>query len=229
MIRLQKILAKAGVASRRKAEILILEGRVFVNGRVAMLGTKALPSDDITVDGKKIGAQKKAYVMLHKPTGVICSAKDNFARKTVLDLVPSDVRLFPVGRLDYDTSGLILLTNDGDWANRIMHPRNNVKKTYIAHIKGEVTNKSLAAFSTGLLIDGKKTAPCEIKMISHETAKIVLHEGRNRQVRKMCEAVGLEVVSLKRVSIGPYELGDLKPGEWKFLTEREASQYHYAP
>ena len=222
MIRLQKLLAMAGIASRRKAEKLILEGRVLVNGEVVTeLGAKASASDIITVDGVQINLEKKTYVMLHKPTGIICSAKDNFNRKTVLDLVPSDVRLFPVGRLDYDTSGLILLTNDGEWANKLMHPRNKIKKTYIAKIRGQVTECILAKFRGGIYIERKKTAPAEIEMISKSTAKIVLHEGRNRQVRKMCETIGLVVLSLKRVSIGGLQLGELLPGEWRYLTDSE--------
>ena len=222
MIRLQKLLAIAGVTSRRKAELLILEGRVLVNGEaVTELGAKAQLTDDITVDGIKLSIQKKTYIKLYKPMGVISSAKDNFGRKTVLDLVPCDVRLFPVGRLDYDTSGLILLTNDGEWANKLMHPGNKVNKTYIAMFDGTPTEEGLEAFREGLYIEGKKTAPCKIFMLSKDSAKITLHEGRNRQVRKMCEAIGLEVLKLKRVSIGALELGKLKPGEWRYLTEEE--------
>ena len=222
MIRLQKLLAMAGVASRRKAELLIQEGRVCVNGKaVKELGAKALLSDDITVDGKKINFEKKTYIMLHKPTGVISSVKDNFGRKTVLDFVPRDVRLFPVGRLDYDTSGLILLTNDGDWANKLMHPSKNIKKAYIAKLSGLPSHEDLKKFREGLFIEGKKTAPCKIELISDSAVKIMLHEGRNRQIRKMCEAIGLEVVSLRRVAIGSLELGGLKPGEWRYLTAQE--------
>ena len=228
MIRLQKLLAMAGVASRRKAELLISKGRVFVNGtKVTELGAKALATDDIVVDGTKINFEKKTYVMLHKPTKVICSAKDNFSRKTVLDIVQIDVRLFPVGRLDYDTSGLILLTNDGEWANKLMHPSKKVNKTYIAQVKGLVTEDSLKEFREGLLIDGKKTAPSEIEVISEDALKIVLYEGRNRQVRKMCEAIGLEVLCLKRVAIGQLELGGLKPGEWRYLTDDEVKEINF--
>ena len=222
MIRLQKLLAKAGVASRRKAELLIQEGRVFVNGKaVTELGAKAQTTDEISVNGKKIVFEEKKYVMLHKPMGVISSAKDNFGRKTVLDLVPRNVRLFPVGRLDYDTSGLILLTNDGEWANNLMHPSKKISKTYIAKVRGLPTENDLRAFREGLVIDGKKTAPSDIMMISDNAVKIVLFEGRNRQVRKMCDAIGLEIVSLMRISIGSLELGRLKPGEWRYLTASE--------
>ena len=222
MIRLQKLLAMAGVASRRKAEALILEGNVYVNGNaVTELGAKASQYDDITVDGKKIIFEEKKYVMLHKPTGIICSAKDNFGRTTVLDLVPSDVRLFSVGRLDYDTSGLLLLTNDGEWANKLMHPSNNVKKTYVAKLNCLPSHEDLKKFRDGLYIEGKKTAPSEIEIISKNTAKITLHEGRNRQVRKMCEAIGIEVISLKRISIGNLHLGELLLGKWRYLTDAE--------
>ena len=222
MIRLQKILAMAGVTSRRKAEMLIQDGRVFVNGKAAQeLGIKALVTDDIYVDGKKLIFENKTYVMLNKPIGVISSVKDVFGRKTVLDLVPKGVRLFPVGRLDYDTSGLILLTNDGEWANKLMHPSNKVSKTYIAKLNKRPTEDSLQKFMEGLIIERKKTAPAEIEMISNNKAKIVLYEGRNRQVRKMFEAIGLKVLSLKRISVGALDLGNLKPGEWRHLTEEE--------
>ena len=229
MTRLQKLLAMAGIASRRKAELLIQEGRVFVNGNaVTELGAKALATDDIKVDGTKINIEKKVYVMLHKPTGVISSAKDNFGRRTVLDLVSCGVRLFPVGRLDYETSGLLLLTNDGEWANKLMHPSRKVKKTYVAKVSGLATEQSLKAFREGIYMEGKKTAPCEIEMISDSTAKIVLHEGRNRQVRKMCESIGLEVQSLKRISIGELQLGELKVGEWRYLTRDEVEELRKA-
>ena len=222
MIRLQKLLAMAGFASRRRAEFLILEGRVSVNGKaVTELGAKASETDDIAVDGASINFEKKIYVMLHKPTGVISSAKDNFGRKTVIDLVQSDVRLFPVGRLDYDTSGLMLLTNDGEWANNLMHPSKKINKTYLAKLDGQLTEDKLQAFRQGLFIEGKTTAPSQIKVISGNMVKITLHEGRNRQVRKMCEAIGLEVLSLKRTSVGGLKLGDLKPGEWRYLTGEE--------
>lgn len=221
-IRLQKLLANSGIASRRKAEWLIANGRVMVNGEVVTeLGARAFETDDITVDGQKLVSQEKTYIMLNKPADIITSVKDNIGRKTVLDLVPKDVRLFPVGRLDYETSGLILLTNDGEWANKLMHPSMKVEKTYIASVKGIPTRNDLMAFRRGLLVEGRLTAPCKAELIAPSVIKIVLQEGRNRQVRKMCEAIGHPVVSLKRISIGSFELGELAPGEWRYLTDIE--------
>ncbi|MCL2387808.1 MAG: rRNA pseudouridine synthase, partial [Defluviitaleaceae bacterium] len=205
-MRLQKLLANAGVASRRKAEELISAGRVRVNGKVVTeLGAKATASDEITVDGVPLAAaSKKKYIMLHKPEKVVTTVSDQFGRATVMDYVPRDVRLFPVGRLDYETSGLILLTNDGDWANTLMHPSNEVNKTYIAVIHGKPTPAALQAFRTGITIEGRRTAPCKIATAQatqplfaddmhskphkrHEasnsphadtTVKITIHEGR---------------------------------------------------
>ena len=221
-VRLQKLLASCGITSRRKAEWLIANGRVLVNGEVVTeLGARAFETDEIIVDGERMVPQEKVYIMLNKPSDIITSAKDNYGRKTVLDLVPKDVRLFPVGRLDYETSGLLFLTNDGDWANKLTHPSMKVEKTYVATVKGIPTRNELMAFRRGLLVDGKLTAPCSAELISPGTIKITLHEGRNRQVRKMCEAIGHPVVSLKRVSIGSFELGDLGPGQWRYLTDIE--------
>ena len=226
--RLQKLLARAGVASRRKCEELILDGRVKVNGKkITEIGTKAFACDEICVDGKTLSNEEKVYVMLNKPAGVISSAIDNFSRKTVLQLVKVKERIFPVGRLDYDTSGLILLTNDGEWANKLMHPRNAVKKRYIAKVTGIPSEENLAAFRSGLLIEGRFTAPCEIRLVpgsKTSTWEIILKEGRNRQIRKMCEAIGHPVLSLERVSIGKLELGSLKPGKWRHLTKRELQE-----
>ncbi|MCL1862647.1 MAG: rRNA pseudouridine synthase [Defluviitaleaceae bacterium] len=225
-MRLQKILAQAGVASRRKAEELIAEGRVCVNGKVATLGTKADVTDKITIDGEPLSApQKKRYIMLHKPQGVVTTARDQFDRSCVLELVPSDVRVFPVGRLDYDTSGLLFLTNDGEWANALTHPSYEVEKKYIATFYGIPSEQALNAFRAGIEIDGRLTLPTKIKIIAHEktisTAQIIIREGRNRQVRKMCEAIGHPLLSLKRVEIGKIKLADLPTGEWRELTEKE--------
>ncbi|MCL2197829.1 MAG: rRNA pseudouridine synthase [Defluviitaleaceae bacterium] len=252
-MRLQKILAQAGVASRRKAEELISEGRVSINGEVATLGTKANPSDKITIDGNPLNApQEKRYIMLHKPEGVVTTARDQFNRPCVLDLVPDDIRVFPVGRLDYDTSGLLFLTNDGEWANMLTHPSHEVEKKYIATFYGIPSEQALKAFRTGIEIDDRITAPAKIKIITQNitakgrlcyrhpaeklrrnfpayektisTAQIIIHEGRNRQVRKMCEAIGHPALTLKRVAIGKIKLADLPPGEWRNLTENEVRQ-----
>jgi 23S rRNA pseudouridine2605 synthase len=223
-IRLQKILA--GVMSRRKTEEYIAAGRVTVNGTVAVLGTKADPEkDDIRLDGQPIRQESDMrYIMLHKPEKVVTTANDPQNRKTVFDLLPKDLRYFSVGRLDYDTSGLLLLTNDGDFAYRLTHPSHEVKKTYIARVSGLPNDEALNAFRAGLPVDGKYTAPCEIRIIKKEpnaTVRITLHEGRNRQVRKMCEAMGHPVLSLKRTAVGNLTLGDLVKGEWRYLSSGE--------
>jgi 23S rRNA pseudouridine2605 synthase len=229
-IRLQKILANAGVASRRKAEELITEGRVTVNGKtITELGAKAGPRDEVAVDGVPAGRapRKKKYVMLHKPEGVVTTTADEFDRPTVMDYAPDGKRLFPVGRLDFESSGLIFLTNDGDWANRLTHPSHEIPKTYIAEIKGEPTEKELQKFRDGIKIDGRKTAPAEIDILRGKSkntrVRITIREGRNRQVRKMCDAIGHSVISLKRVSVGDVRLGDLAAGRWRYLTEGEVN------
>ncbi|MBQ6554330.1 MAG: rRNA pseudouridine synthase [Firmicutes bacterium] len=225
-IRLQKYLADAQVASRRKSEEIILSGRVKVNGSVVTeLGTKVDENDLVEVDGKPVKpAEKFVYIMLHKPEGYITSAKDQFDRPTVLDIVKSEYRLYPVGRLDYDTSGLLLLTNDGDMTYRLTHPKHNVEKTYIAQIEGTPTEDELRRFETGLEIDGYKTAPAKIKIVKKSrltTVKIVIHEGKNRQVRRMCAAIGHEVKALKRVATGRLSLNGLEKGKYRELTAEE--------
>jgi len=230
-MRLQKILANAGVASRRKAEELITEGRVSVNGEIVTeLGAKAKIRDEITVDGVPVGRapRKKTYVMLHKPEGVMTTTSDQFNRPTVMDYAPEGKRLFPVGRLDYETSGLIFLTNDGEWANNLTHPKNEIRKVYIAMLRGEPNEKALQKFREGIKIDGRKTAPAEIDILNSKNektkARITIYEGRNRQVRKMCEIIGNPVISLKRITIGEIKLGDLESGRWRYLTEQEIIQ-----
>lgn len=228
-MRLQKILAQAGIASRRKAEDIIAEGRVRINGEIATPGTKAAPTDKITIDGNPLTApQQKRYIMLHKPEGVITTANDQFGRTCVLDLVPDDIRVFPVGRLDYDTSGLLLLTNDGEWANLLTHPSHEVEKKYIATFEGLPSEQALKTFRTGIEIEGRLTAPAKIKITAHakniSTAQITIHEGRNRQVRKMCEAIGFPTITLKRVAVGKLKLASLPAGEWRNLTETEVQQ-----
>lgn len=228
LIRLQKYLAEAQVASRRKAEEIILQGRVRVNGEIITeLGTKVESDRDIvTVDGKKVQISKKmVYIMLNKPEGCVTTVKDQFERKSVLDYV-SDVkeRVYPVGRLDYDTSGLLLLTNDGDLTYKLTHPKHNIEKTYIAMVDREPSMEDLESFKKGLFIDGRKTAPAEIEIVKKSkltTLNIKIHEGRNRQVRKMCAAIGCNVVRLKRISEGNLELGKLEKGTYRYLTDEE--------
>jgi 23S rRNA pseudouridine2605 synthase len=226
-IRSQKILS--GVVSRRKAEELITAGRVSVNGSVAILGAKVDPDkDEILLDGQPIKPKEDfIYIMLNKPERVVTTAHDPQGRQTVFDLLPKDLRLFSVGRLDYDTSGLLLLTNDGDFTQRLTHPKHEIKKTYIARISGLPDEQTLAAFRKGLIIEGKKTSPCEIEIIKKDPnalVRISLHEGRNRQVRKMCEQINHPVLSLKRVAVGNVKLGDLKTGEWRYLTKGEVKK-----
>ncbi len=227
LVRLQKYLADCGVASRRACEKLILEGRVSVNGeRVTVLGTKLdTEREFVTVNGRLVRPVKKfTYIMLHKPRGYVTTAKDQFDRPTVLDLV-SEVkeRIVPVGRLDYDTSGLLLLTNDGDVTYALTHPKHSVEKVYVVRLKETVTPQQIKAFNEGIEIDGYKTAPAKLEQLNAEKllAKVTLWEGRNRQVRKMLAAVGHNVLSLKRISVGKLTLGDLKAGEYRHLTNKE--------
>ena len=229
-IRLQKYLADAGIASRRKAEKLIVAGRVSVNGEiVAELGAKVLPcKDKVALDGKTVQLDAKpVYIMLHKPEGVITSVSDPYNRPVVLDFI-QDIpkRLFPIGRLDYDSSGLLILTNDGWLAYRLTHPRHSVSKTYIVDLSGVLNNEGIRAFKKGIIIDGNhKTAPAQIKILDTSssgcTASITICEGRNRQIRKMCQSVGCSVLKLKRVSVGSLKLGKLPKGQYRYLTKKE--------
>ncbi|HHV99020.1 MAG TPA: rRNA pseudouridine synthase [Clostridiaceae bacterium] len=227
-MRLQKYIALAGIASRRKAEELIRSGLVTVNGKVVTeMGTKVNDNDIVEVCGKKAKLEgNKVYIMLNKPKGYVSTAKDQFSRKTVLDLVKGvKERVYPVGRLDYDTSGLLLLTNDGDFSYKMTHPSHKVDKVYIATVSGEVGSDVVEKFRKGIEIDGYITSPSQMRILSKNkeksTVEITIHEGRNRQVRKMCEAVGHPVLDLKRISIGNLTLGNLKEGQWRYLTEFE--------
>ena len=227
-IRLQKYLSMCAVASRRKAEELIAQGKVKVNGKVAQIGDKVSPRHDtVTVSGKKVTAgRKNIYIMLHKPRGFITTMDDEMGRKCVAELV-SDVgaRVYPVGRLDKDSEGLLLMTNDGEFANFMTHPSKHIPKTYRVTVRPDVTEDMLTAFSTGMEIDGRITAPADARIIEKQdnrvVLEIVLYEGRNRQIRKMCESLGLEVARLKRTSMGSLKLGMLHPGKWRELTEDE--------
>ena len=235
MIRLQKILSAAGVASRRTAETLITQGRVSVNGKtVAELGTKADPAvDDIKVDGRRIKAPARPrYILLNKPRGYITTRSDPQHRPTVIDLLAKGgVRdyIYPVGRLDYDSEGLLLLTTDGDLAARLTHPRHGVEREYEVQVKGVPEPRLLARLARGLVVDGRKTAPAQARLMrtfaaaSGEQALIalVIREGRNRQVRKMCDAIGHPVVRLRRVRIGTIADDRLKPGEFRELQPNE--------
>lgn len=229
-IRLQKIIADAGIASRRKAEEIIADGGVTVNGKRAVLGDKADPfKDRIVVAGREIKPVKNAkkyYIMLHKPRGFITTMSDEGGRKCVASLVEDvNARVFPVGRLDRDSEGLLLMTNDGDFANMISHPSTHFPKTYRVTVHPRMTEEQLTKLTTGIVIDGRLSMPASVRVVTSEQERtvleIVLEEGRNRQIRKMCEALGLETARLKRTAIGPIRLGMLQPGKWRELTAEE--------
>jgi len=227
--RLQKIISAAGITSRRASEDLILAGRVTVNGIVVNeLGSKADPSTDtVAVDGKSLTiASKKLYILLYKPVGYLTTLDDPEGRPLVTDLLKEvGERVYPVGRLDYNTEGLLLLTSDGEWANQLMHPRNEVEKEYHVRVRGKVHKSQLDQLAGGVEIEGRITAPARVCMIKegeqNDWFSITIHEGRNRQVRRMCEAVSLSVVRLRRVRYGMLSMGALKPGEFRFLSEAE--------
>lgn len=227
-VRLQKHLAECGIASRRKAEELIEMGKVKVNGHIATIGLKVDPKrDKITVRGKTVVANTtKMYIMLHKPRGFVTTASDEKGRKCVTDLVKDvPVRLFPVGRLDMNSEGLLLMTNDGEFANKLTHPSYHVNKTYRVTVKGEVLEEKILELKEGILLDGEKTLPCDCFVAERKADRTVLifiiQEGRNRQIRRMCEAVNLEVLRLKRTEIAGVKLGMLPRGSWRPLNERE--------
>jgi len=231
--RLQKILSAAGVASRRASEQLILEGRVTVNGVVVSeLGTRADPgTDDIRVDGRRLPKPRRRYLLLNKPRGYITSRSDPEGRPTVLDLLPPRNReyLYPVGRLDYDSEGLLILTNDGDFAQRLMHPSHEIEREYEVTVRGTPDQDAIRRLRQGIALEGRRTAPATVRLgeapAGRDQARlgVVLREGRSRQIRKMCEAVGLPVVRLRRVRIGPIRDPHLAPGAARDLTPREVA------
>jgi 23S rRNA pseudouridine2605 synthase len=232
MERLQKVIARAGIASRRKSEELIKEGRVKVNGKVVTeLGLKVSPSDRVEVNEIQIEKEEPVYFLLYKPRGVISSVNDEKGRKVVTDFFPHlKERIYPVGRLDYDTSGLLVLTNDGEFANLLMHPKNEIDKVYVAKIKGIPLKENLRKLERGIRLEDGKTAPARVKLITADNKKqtaiveITIHEGRNRQVRRMFEAIGHEVVKLKRERYGFLTLNGLRTGDARELTPHEVKQ-----
>jgi 23S rRNA pseudouridine2605 synthase len=225
--RLQKVLATAGWGSRRTCEQLIADGRVTVNGEVAVLGRRVDPDVDlIEVDGAPVGVRPGlVHYLLNKPAGVVSTARDTHGRRTVVQLVPTEPRVFPVGRLDADTEGLLLLTNDGELANRVAHPSSGVEKEYLAEVElvdgGGVSPAAMRTLRSGVELEDGITAPAKVSQPSPGVLRIVIHEGRNRQVRRMCDAVGHPVRRLVRVRIGPLTDRRLKPGEWRELTPDE--------
>jgi len=227
-MRLQKYMASCGVASRRKAEEMIAAGLVRVNGvTVTEMGTQVEEGDEVRLEGKIIRPEtEKKYVIYHKPAGEVTTVSDPEGRTCVLDHFRDySVRLYPVGRLDYDSEGLLLLTNDGALTERLLHPSHQVDKTYLARVTGEVTMDEVRLLRQGVMLDDHKTSPAKVRVLKMETFAtqmlVTIHEGRNRQVRRMFEAVGHQVLQLRRVKFGPLELGDLKRGQWRELTAEE--------
>ena len=231
-MRLQKYLASCGVASRRNAEKMITEGRITVNGQtVTELGTQVDGMTDVVrVDGAVVSPEtEKHYLAYHKPVGEVTTVSDPEGRATVMDRFRDyPVRLFPVGRLDYDSEGLLLLTNDGELMNRLLHPSFEIRKAYLTRVSNNVTDDEIRILRKGVMIDGRMTSPASVRLVRHSAFStdllITIHEGRNRQVRKMIAAIGHQVVSLKRVRFGPVELGDLPSGMWRRLTEEEIAK-----
>jgi 23S rRNA pseudouridine2605 synthase len=232
--RLQKVLARAGLGSRRVCEELIAAGRVSVNGEIARLGRRVDPDRDaVALDGVSVIVRDDlVYYLLNKPTGYVSTASDPEGRPTVVELVPETPRVFPVGRLDYDTEGLMVLTNDGDLTHLLTHPRFGVVKTYLAEVEGDPTPAAVRALREGVELDDGLTAPARVTVVQRrgDTAAVELgiHEGRNRQVRRMCEAVGHPVVRLVRTRVGPLRDGSLKPGTWRALTRAEVRRLYEA-
>ena len=238
LVRLQKMLADCGVASRRKSEELISAGRVRVNGRVAQIGDKVDPQNDKVYVGKRrvtgTARPKLRYIMLNKPRGVLTTMSDDRGRKCVADLIKDiDERLYPVGRLDRDSEGMLLMTNDGKFANHVMHPKKHVNKVYRVTVRPNINDAQVSKLESGVVIDGRKTAPAQVRVVSREEERsvleIVIREGRNRQIRKMCDAVGLEVARLKRTAIGGVKLGGLRSGMYRDLTDIEVRKLYADP
>lgn len=235
-MRINKYIAHAGLASRRKAEEFIKQGLVTINGQVVTeLATTVKQGDKVEVSGTPIYNEEKVYYLLNKPRGVISSVSDDKGRQTVVDLLPQvKERIYPVGRLDWDTSGLLILTNDGDFTDKMIHPKNEIDKVYLARISGLATKENLRPLTRGLVIDGKKTKPARYTIIKTDRDKnrsiveLTIHEGRNHQVKKMFETIGLPVEKLSRIRFGTLDLTGLRPGESRRLNKKEISQLHNA-
>lgn len=234
MERLQKVIAASGYTSRRKAEELIQNGKVKVNGKTVWeLGTKVDIHDVIEVDGNLLQKEEqKVYYLLYKPRGVVTTTRDDKHRKTVVDLIPTQMRVYPVGRLDYDTTGILLLTNDGEFANAMMHPKNNIDKVYIAKVKGLIGKEQILKLQNGIIVNGKKTAKAKARIKKYDKktdtsiVELIIHEGRNHQVKKMFETIGYEVLKLKREQISFLDLTGLKSGEYRTLNPKEIKRLY---
>lgn len=232
-IRLQKYLAECGIASRRKSEELIVAGKVKVNGVTASIGDKVNPKHDkVTVSGKKaVSVKKSVYIMLNKPRGFITTMSDEHDRKCVAELVKGiNTRVYPVGRLDRESEGLLIMTNDGEFANALTHPSKHISKTYRVTIRPEITKEQATAFRNGIEIDGRMTAPADLRILEAQenrtVVEVTIYEGRNRQIRKMFEALGIEVARLKRTKVGNLKLGMLKQGDYRDLTPEEVNSLY---
>jgi len=233
MERLQKVIANAGICSRRKAEELILAGKVIVNGEVVTeLGTKVTEKDEIIVDGKVVETEEKEYYLLNKPRGVVTTTSDDKGRKTVIDLINTNKRIYPIGRLDYDTTGVLLLTNDGEFANLMMHPKSEIDKVYLAKVEGIATGIEVKTLEKGIEVDGIKLSSSRVKVKKVDKEKkesfveITIHEGKNHQVKKMLEAVGLPVIKLTRERVAFLTVDKLKSGEYRKLNNKEVHQLY---
>lgn len=233
MERLQKMIATSGYCSRRKAEELIIQGKVKLNGKVVTeLGTKANLNDEILVEGHALNPETKEYILLYKPRGVVTTTNDDKNRKTVLDCVETTKRVYPVGRLDYDTTGVLLLTNDGELTNILLHPKNQIDKVYIAKVEGILTGLEIKTLEKGVMLDGHKTAPSKVKIRKVDKKnntsliQIIIHEGKNHQVKKMLAAVNHPVIKLKREKLAFLDLKGLKPGEYRYLSIKEVKKLY---
>ncbi len=234
MERLQKVISDNGYTSRRKAEELIKQGKVLVNGEVATIGMKVNTSDEIIIDGNILSKDidSKVYFLLNKPRGVVTTASDEKGRKTVIDLIETEKRIYPVGRLDYDTTGALLLTNDGELTNKLTHPSNNIDKVYVAKIKGIITGVDINKLKSGVKIDNYKTSKCRVKLKSYDKktqtslVELTIHEGHNHQVKKMFEAIGYDVIKLTRTRFAFLDVKSLKSGEYRILLPHEVKKLY---
>ena len=231
--RIQKVVSNLGYTSRRNVERLITDGKVYINSKMAKLGDKVTSKDIIEIDGKVINKEiNKVYYLVNKPRGVVSTVNDPLGRKTIVSLIDTDIRIYPIGRLDYDTTGVILLTNDGKLTNKLLHPKNNIEKVYLAKIKGIIKGSDINKLKHGVIIDNKKTSECRVKLKEFNKknntslVEITIHEGRNHQVKKMFEQVGYQVIKLTRLKFAFLDCHNLKSGEYRPLTVKEIKKLY---